>query len=77
MKGLKKSAQTRAQRAELKRRGITPGKTTAKNRHGQASGGWSPFAGSAAPARMEPVDDVEYDAFDRARGKWFKHEGRR
>jgi len=66
-----KSKQTRAQRAELKRRGIKPGKVTAKNPHGQASGGWSPFAGSPTPARMEPVDDVEYEAFDRVKRLWF------
>ncbi len=69
-----KSKQTRAQRAELKRRGITPGKVTKSNPRGQASGGWSPFGSSApATARMEPVDDVEYDAFDRAKAGWFRH----
>jgi hypothetical protein len=68
-----KSKQTRAQRAELKRRGIKPGKVTKSNPRGQASGGWSPFAASPTPARMEPVDDVEYDAFDRAKAGWFRH----
>lgn len=68
-----KTRQNRQQRAALKARGIKPGKVTAKNPHGQAQGGWSPFAASPTPARMEPVDDVEYDAFDRARGKWFTH----
>lgn len=57
----------------LKARGIKPGKRTASNPHGQASGGWSPFAASPAPARMEPVDDVEYDAFDRVKRSWFTH----
>jgi hypothetical protein len=67
-----KSKQTRAQRSELKRRGITPGKVTKKNPRGQASGGWSPFGSSApVPARMEPVDDVEYDGFDRVKRSWF------
>jgi hypothetical protein len=69
-----KSKQTRAQRSELKRRGITPGKVSKSNPKGQASGGWSPFGTSTAtPARMEPVDDVAYDAFDRVKGKWFRH----
>jgi hypothetical protein len=68
-----KSKQTRAQRAELKRRGIKPGKVTEENQHGQATGGWSPFAAPAAPARMEPVDDVAYDAFDRVNRSWFTH----
>ena len=69
-----KSKQTRAQRAELKRRGITPGKVTKSNPRGQASGGWSPFGSSApTPARMEPVDDVEYEAFDRVKRGWFTH----
>jgi hypothetical protein len=64
-----KSKQTKAQRAELKRRGITPGKRTESNKYGQASGGWSPFA----PTRQEVVDDVEYDAFDRVKRGWFCH----
>jgi hypothetical protein len=68
-----KSKQTRAQRAALKSRGIKPGKVTAKSKHGQASGGWSPFAASPTPARMEPVDDVPYEAFDRAKRSWFTH----
>jgi hypothetical protein len=69
-----KSKQTRAQRAELKRRGITPGKVTKNNKYGQASGGWSPFGASApVPARMEPVDDVAYDAFDGVKRSWFTH----
>lgn len=63
--------QKRAQRAALKARGIKPGKRTASNPHGQASGGWSPFAASPAPARMEPIDDVEYEAFDRVKRSWF------
>lgn len=68
-----KTKQTRAQRSALKARGIKPGKVTKTNPHGQASGGWSPFAASSAPARMEPVDDVEYDAFDRVKAGWFRH----
>jgi len=63
--------QKRAQRAALKARGIKPGKRTASNPHGQASGGWSPFGAPATPARMEPVDDVEYEAFDRVKRGWF------
>jgi len=56
----------------LKQRGITPGKITKGNRHGQASGGWTPFGTSSVETkRMAPVDDVEYDAYDRARGRWF------
>ena len=66
-----KTKQPRAQRAELKRRGITPGKVTKSNKYGQASGGWSPFAASPTPARMEPVDDVAYEAFDRVKRRWF------
>lgn len=63
--------QKRAQRAALKARGIKPGKVTASNPRGQASGGWSPFA---APAkRMDVADDVEYDAFDRVKNRWFTH----
>jgi hypothetical protein len=69
-----KSKQTRAQRAALKTRGITPGKVTKSNPRGQARGGWSPFGSSdPVPARMEPVDDVEYDAFDRVKAGWFRH----
>jgi hypothetical protein len=62
----------RSAKKALKARGITPGKVTKSNRYGQASGGWSPFGSSApVPARMEPVDDVEYDAFDRVKRGWF------
>lgn len=68
-----KTRQSRQHRAALKARGIKPGKVTKANPRGQASGGWSPFASSPAPARMEPVDDVEYDAFDRAKARWFHH----
>lgn len=60
----------RSAKKALKARGITPGSTKA-SKYGQASGGWSPFAASPAPARMEPVDDVEYEAFDRAKRSWF------
>jgi hypothetical protein len=70
---MKGSRQTRAQRAALKQRGIKPGKVTKANPRGQASGGWSPFAAAPTPARMEPVDDVAYDAFDRAGRRWFTH----
>lgn len=71
MKGFR---QSRAQRAALRERGIKPGKTTKSNRRGQASGGWSPFA---APAGQQDVaDDVEYEAYDRARGAWVTHKPR-
>jgi hypothetical protein len=64
-----KSKQTRAQRAELKRRGITPGKVTKSTPRGQATGGWSPFAPPVG--RQDIADDVEYEAYDRAKGSWF------
>lgn len=60
----------RSAKKALKARGITPGSAKA-NKYGQASGGWSPFA---APAKqMDVVDDVEYDAFDRVKNRWFTH----
>jgi len=71
MKGLRKSAQTRAQRAELKSRGIRPGKVTKATPRGQATGGWSPFG--PPTGQQDVADDVEYEAFDRARGVWIKH----
>jgi hypothetical protein len=63
--------QTKAQRAELKRRGIRPApkKPTAANPRQQASGGWSPFGPPAG--QQDIADDVEYEAYDRARGSWF------
>jgi hypothetical protein len=58
----------RSAKKALKARDITPGSTKA-NKYGQATGGWSPFA---APAKqMDVADDVEYDAFDRAKGRWY------
>lgn len=58
----------RSAKKALKARGITPG-STKTNKYGQATGGWSPFA---APAKqMDVADDVEYDAFDRAKGRWY------
>jgi len=71
----RKQVQTKAQRTELKRRGITPGKVTKANPRGQASGGWSPFA--APKGRQDVVDNVEYEAFDRVKGTWFTNKGRR
>lgn len=67
---MKGNRQTRAQRAALKGRGILPSKTR-KNPSNQARGGWSPFAPPAE--HMDVADDVEYDAFDRARGRWITH----
>ena len=67
---MKGQRQTRAQRAALKGRGILPSKTR-KNPSNQARGGWSPFA--PPTDRMDVADDVEYDAFDRARGRWITH----
>lgn len=64
----------RSAKKALKTRGITPG-STKTNKYGQASGGWSPFA--APTGRMDVADDVEYDAFDRAKGSWFKHKPKR
>lgn len=69
MKGFR---QSRQQRAALKARGIKPGKRTASNPHGQASGGWSPFAAPAG--QMDVADDVEYEAFDRVKGEWITYE---
>lgn len=67
---MKGNRQTRAQRAALKGRGILPSKTR-KNPSNQARGGWSPFAPPAE--RMDVADDVEYEAFDRVKGRWFTH----
>lgn len=63
--------QTKAQRTELKRRGIRPApkKASAANPRGQTTGGWSPFAPPVG--RQDIVDDVEYEAFDRAKGRWY------
>lgn len=66
---MKSRAQRQAAKA-LKERGILPSRTK-KNPSNQARGGWSPFAPAAG--RMDVVDDVEYEAFDRARGTWFTH----
>jgi hypothetical protein len=66
---MKGNRQTRAQRAALKGRGIRPGKVTKSTPRGQATGGWSPFGPPAG--QQDVADDVEYEAFDRARGKWF------
>lgn len=70
MKGFR---QTRQQRAALKARDIRPApkKAKASNPRGQATGGWSPFGPPAG--KQDVADDVEYDAFDRARGGWFSH----
>lgn len=72
MKGFR---QSRAQRAALKARGIKPGKVTKATPRGQATGGWSPFA--PPTGQMDVADDVEYEAFDRVKGSWFTHKGRR
>lgn len=62
--------QTRAQRAALKARNILPSRTR-KNPSNQARGGWTPFG--PPTGQMDVADDVEYEAFDRARGRWVKH----
>lgn len=73
---MKGQRQTRQQRAALKARGIkhAPKKASAANPRQQASGGWSPFAPPAG--QQDVADDVEYEAFDRARGGWFTNRGR-
>ena len=70
---MKGNRQTRAQRAALKGRGILPSKTR-KNPSNQARGGWTPFG--PPTGRMDVADDVEYEAYDRARGGWFTNRGR-
>jgi hypothetical protein len=51
-----------------------PRKASAANPRRQATGGWSPFAPPAG--QQDVADDVEYDAFDGARGGWFTNRGR-
>lgn len=68
MKGFR---QSRQQRAALKARDIKPGKATKAAPRGQATGGWSPFA--PAVGQQDIADDIEYEAYDRARGKWITH----
>lgn len=65
----------RTAKKALRARGIKPGKVTKSNPHGQASGGWSPFAPPVG--QQDVADDVEYEAFDRVKGKWFTNKGRR
>lgn len=65
----------RTAKKALKARGIKPGKVSKSNPHGQASGGWSPFAPPVG--QQDVADDVEYDAFDRVKGSWFTNRGRR
>jgi hypothetical protein len=67
--------QNRAEKAALKSRGIKPGKVTKTNKWGQASGGYSPFAAPAG--RKDITDDVEYEAYDRVKGRWFTHKPKR
>lgn len=64
----------RSAKKALKARGITPG-STKTNKWGQATGGYSPFA--APTGQMNVVDDVEYEAFDRVKGRWFTHKPKR
>lgn len=66
---MKRRELSRTQRAALKARGIKPGKVTKTTPRGQATGGWSPFAPSTG--QQDIADDVEYEAYDRARGSWF------
>ena len=66
---MKGNRQTRAQRAALKARGIRPGRKTTETPRAQATGGWSPFAPPSG--RQDIADDVEYEAYDRARGTWY------
>jgi hypothetical protein len=70
-----KGKQTREQRSALKARDIKPGKVTKTNKWGQASGGYSPFAAPAG--RKDITDDVEYEAYDRVKGRWFTHKAKR
>ena len=55
----------------LKARGIRRGKVTEATPRGQATGGWSPFA--PPTGRQDIADDVEYEAFDRVKGRWYSH----
>lgn len=55
----------------LKARGIRRGKVTEATPRGQATGGWSPFAPPVG--QQDIADDVEYAAFDRVKGGWFRH----
>lgn len=66
-----KFKQRREAKQALKSRGIKPGKVTKANKYGQASGGWTPFG--PAERQQDVADDVQYEAFDRATGKWFTH----
>lgn len=66
-----KSKAQRAASKTLRARGIKPGKVTKATPRGQATGGWSPFA--PPTGRMDIADDVEYEAFDRVKGGWFRH----
>lgn len=65
---MKGNRQTRAQRAALKARNIVPSRTR-KNPSEQARGGWTPFG--PPTGRMDVADDVEYEAFDRVKGRWY------
>lgn len=67
---MKSKAQRAASKA-LKGRGIKPGKATKATPHGQATGGWSPFA--PPTGQQDIADDVEYEYFDRAHGQWRTH----
>lgn len=58
----------------LKARGIRQGKVTKATPRGQATGGWSPFA--PPTGRMDIADEVEYEYFDRATGRWSTHKPR-
>lgn len=53
---------------------------TKRNKWGQKSGGWSPFATSRPQANVEQVPLCDtcggaklYEAFDRAKGEWFTY----
>lgn len=61
----------RTAKKALRARGIKPGKVTKATPRGQATGGWSPFA--PPTGTQDIADDVEYEYFDRARGRWASH----
>lgn len=61
----------RSAKKALKARGIKPGKVTKATPRGQATGGWSPFA--PPTGTQDIADDVEYEAFDRVKNRWFTH----
>lgn len=65
----------RSAKKALRVRGIKPGKVTKATPRGQATGGWSPFA--PPTGRMDVVDDVEYEAYDRVEKSWFTHRPKR